>query len=147
MKIATKYFGETEINDNEIIHFPNGLPGFVDEKEFVLLSFEENGLFQVLQSSKGENPAFVVVNPFLFIKDYEFKLDDTVLEQLEIKDQNDVFVITIVTVKDSLSSSTANLHAPVVINQREKLGKQYITKQSKYSTREQIFLSSKVEEE
>jgi flagellar assembly factor FliW len=147
MRIKTKYFGEVDVKEEEIIHFPQGIPGFLEEKEFVLLSFEESGLFQVLQSTNGMDPAFVVVDPFLFVKDYQFKLDDTTLEQLEINEEKDVLVLAIVTVKDPLTSSTANLHAPIIINQTKKVAKQYITKNQNYTTREVIFIATSKEEE
>ncbi|GAE95060.1 flagellar assembly factor FliW [Gracilibacillus boraciitolerans JCM 21714] len=147
MLIETKYFGEIAVKEEEVIHFPQGIPGFAEEKDFVLLSFEESGLFQVLQSTNAVDPAFVVVDPFLFVKDYQFKLDDTTLKQLAIKDENDLRVLVIVTVKDPLTTSTANLHAPVVINQKEKLAKQYITKNQQYTTKETIFNTSSKEEE
>ncbi|MFD2655570.1 flagellar assembly protein FliW [Gracilibacillus thailandensis] len=147
MRIKTKYFGEVDVKEEEIIHFPQGIPGFLEEKEFVLLSFEESGLFQVLQSTNGMDPAFVVVDPFLFVKDYQFKLDDTTLEQLEINEEKDVLVLAIVTVKDPLTSSTANLHAPIIINQTKKVAKQYITKNQNYTTREAIFIATSKEEE
>ncbi|MGN8647380.1 flagellar assembly protein FliW [Gracilibacillus sp. HCP3S3_G5_1] len=146
MQIETKYFGEIEVKEEEIIHFPYGIPGFLEEKKFVLLSFEESGLFQILQSTNSVNPAFVVVDPFLFVKNYQFNLDDTTLEQLEIKEEKDVLVLAIVTVKDPLTTSTANLHAPLVINQNKKLAKQYITKNQQYSTKETIFTPTLKEE-
>lgn len=146
MKINTKYFGEIEVKEEEVFQFPNGIPGFVEEKDFVLLSFEENGLFQVLQSTNDTDPAFVVVDPFLFEKDYQLELDDITIEQLQIKEEKDVLVYALVTVKDPLSTSTANLHAPIVINQTKKLAKQYITNNQNYTTRESIFEPSSKEE-
>ncbi|WP_163578996.1 flagellar assembly protein FliW [Gracilibacillus saliphilus] len=146
MQIESKYFGEIDVKEEAIIHFPQGIPGFVNEKEFVLLSFEESGLFQVLQSTTGIDPAFVVVDPFLFVKNYQFELDDSTIEQLEIKEEKDVLVLAIVTVKEPLITSTANLHAPVVINQTAKLAKQYITKNQNYTTKELIFNTTSKEE-
>src|SRR5699024_3169390 len=146
MQIKTKYFGEIEVKEEEVLHFPNGIPGFVEEKDFVLLNFEENGLFQVLQSTKEADPAFVVVDPFLFEKDYQLELDDITIEQLQIKEEKDVLVYALVTVKDPLSTSTANLHAPIVINQTKKLAKQYITNNPNYTTRDSIFNPSSKEE-
>lgn len=37
MKIATKYHGEIDIQAADIIRFEQGVPGFFDEKQFVLL--------------------------------------------------------------------------------------------------------------
>ena len=41
MKIQTKYFGELNIDDSTTLRFSDGLFGFEQEKEFVLLSFSE----------------------------------------------------------------------------------------------------------
>ncbi|WP_163538883.1 flagellar assembly protein FliW [Gracilibacillus sp. YIM 98692] len=148
MNIQTKYFGEIEINEQEIIHFPQGIPGFAEEKNFALLSFEENGLFQVLQSTKQKDPAFVVIDPFLFEPNYQLKLDDATINQLEIQEEKDVRVLAIVTVKDPLEQSTANLQGPIIINRQSKKAKQFIINQSSYTTKETIFKqTSKVEEE
>ncbi|MDX8044600.1 flagellar assembly protein FliW [Gracilibacillus sp. S3-1-1] len=146
MQINTKYFGEIDVKEEEVIHFPQGIPGFSEEKQFVLLSFEENGLFQVLQSTNHVHPAFVVVDPFLFKQDYQFELDEPTQEQLAIKTQEDLLTLAIVTVKDPLTTSTANLQAPIIINQTKKLAKQYITKSEQYTTRETIFTQASQKE-
>ena len=33
MKIATRYFGDIEIEDEKIVHFKNGIPGFDEYKD------------------------------------------------------------------------------------------------------------------
>ncbi|ENH98395.1 hypothetical protein J416_00369 [Gracilibacillus halophilus YIM-C55.5] len=139
MNIETKYFGNIEIKKEDIIHFPSGIPGFLQEKEFVLLKFEETGLFQVLQSIHGVDPAFIVVNPFLFVKDYALDLDDATVEQLGLTKQEDALIQAIVTINEPLHTSTANLQAPIVINQKNNYAKQYITNDKHYKTKEKIF--------
>lgn len=146
MQIQTKYFGHVEVNEEEVLHFPQGIPGFPEEKNFVLLSLEENGLFQVLQSVSNSHPAFVVVDPFLFVNDYEFQLDDASTEQLKLKDESELEVKVIVTMRETIEQSTANLQAPVIINVKEKLAKQYITN-TNYTPRETIFKHSSVAKE
>ena len=39
MQINTKYFGPIDFSEGEALSFPNGLFGFEDEKEFLLLPF------------------------------------------------------------------------------------------------------------
>lgn len=147
MKINTSYFGEVEIDSKEVISFEQGLPGFLDEKEFVLLSFDQPSAFQVLQSINTEALAFIVVFPFDFKKEYKVDLNDQILEQLSIKSEEEVLILSIVTLKDHLTNSTANLQAPIVVNRHSRLGKQYIMHQSNYSTKEYIFNSSNVKGE
>ena len=41
MKLQTKYFGEIEYEESEILTFPVGLFGFEEEHQFLLLPFED----------------------------------------------------------------------------------------------------------
>jgi|SRR5690625_1603952 len=140
MKLDTKYLGEIEVEQSDIIRFPSGIPGFQEETEFVLLNLpgESSHLFQVLQSVKSSELAFIVTNPYYFYSDYEFKLDDAIIDQLEIQKEGEVTVFTIVTVKSPFASSTVNLKAPVIINHNKRLGKQYILNIDKYQTKAPI---------
>ncbi|UJL45342.1 flagellar assembly protein FliW [Virgibacillus sp. NKC19-16] len=126
MHIHTKYLGEMEIEDQKVIHFSAGLPGFIEESEFVLLDLPDNPIFQVLQSIRNVNTAFIVTDPYHFYQDYSFELEDSLLDSLHIQSEKDVIVLTIVTLKDPLHTSTLNLKAPVIINPASKKGKQYI---------------------
>ncbi|KAA0548628.1 flagellar assembly protein FliW [Bacillus sp. BGMRC 2118] len=139
MKLATKYHGEIEIEEKEIIRFENGIPGFDNEHEFVILPFLDDSVFMILQSVTTSALAFVISNPFEFYKDYDFILDDQTVDALELSSEKDVLVSVILTVQDPFEKSTANLQAPVVINVEKKLGKQVILTNTTYGTRHSIF--------
>src|SRR5690625_1722466 len=135
MKIQTKYFGDVTIPETELIRFPNGLPGFPDEKTFALLAIPDNPTFLVLQSIDEVNIAFIVMPPHQLYQDYEVEINDPTLDLLEIESEQDVSLLGILTLKDPFSDSTINLQAPLIINHRKRLAKQYITNQKTYSTR------------
>ncbi|MBN6206874.1 flagellar assembly protein FliW [Ralstonia pickettii] len=135
MKLQTKYHGEVEVQETKIIHFPKGLPGFPDETDFIILDLPDNTAFQLLQSTKTSALAFVITNPYLFYQDYTLRLNDDLIELLEIKTQEDVAVYSIVTLKNPFLKSTINLRAPIIINSSLLLGKQYILNDSNYSSR------------
>ncbi|MFV2046281.1 flagellar assembly protein FliW [Metabacillus sp. YM-086] len=139
MLIETKYHGEITIDENEIIKFQNGLPGFITEKKFILLPLDKESPFSILQSIVTTELGFVVVNPFYIKKDYEFVLTDGEKETLQITNVEDIVVLTIMTVKDSLKNSTANLQAPIIINHKKRLGKQVILNNPKYSVRYPLY--------
>ena len=61
MKINTKFHGEKEITDKEIIHFPKGIPAFEEEQKFVILPIDDQEHIFILQSVTNENLGFVVV--------------------------------------------------------------------------------------
>ncbi|MFK2826309.1 flagellar assembly protein FliW [Bacillus sp. B190/17] len=138
MKIATKYHGQVEIQEEDILSFPHGIPGFIDEKSFTLLAFPDNDSFFVLQSINTPALGFVVTNPFTFFPDYDIQLDDTTVEALDLQKPEDAAVYTILTVREPFNETTANLQAPVVININNKKAKQTILNDSRYQTRHLI---------
>lgn len=146
MKIKTKYHGEITIDERQIIHFENGLPGFLEEKQFIILPLTDNQIYLILQSIQTPEIAFVITNPFFFYKDYEFKLEDGVVEQLEIKEPGDVQVFNILTIYDPFEKTTINLQAPIVINIKNNRAKQVILNYDHYTTREPLFQKTEVKE-
>ncbi|WP_099361307.1 flagellar assembly protein FliW [Fredinandcohnia onubensis] len=139
MRIDTKYHGEIHIEEKEIITFANGLPGFLEEKKFVMLPFGDDTGISILQSVGTDQLAFVVTTPFFFFKEYDFALDDQVVDQLQLISEEDVTMFVILTVEDPFEKTTANLQAPVVINNKKQLGKQVILNNTRYQTKHKIF--------
>lgn len=146
MNIQTKYFGEVVIEEKQMIQFPQAIPGFPNQTNFVLLELPNNPIFHVLQSVTDEAVAFIVTNPYHFYKDYAFDLDDSTLELLEIKSEHDILVYVIVSLKEPFTSSTINLQAPIIINQTANKAKQYITNDKVHDTRTPITPSHTKEE-
>lgn len=139
MILQTKYFGELDIDEREIIKFKNGLPGFEGVKRYILINNEEEGSpFKWLQGVDGSRPAFVIIDPFAVRKDYEVNLNDDVLKELEIKEDNEVVVFCIVVVPDDIKKMTMNLQAPLIINTVKKVGKQLILDTERYGVRHYI---------
>lgn len=50
MIIHTKYHGQMNIKEEQIILFESGIPGFLEEKQFVILPLSEDSPFVALQS-------------------------------------------------------------------------------------------------
>ncbi|MGG3789672.1 flagellar assembly protein FliW [Geobacillus thermodenitrificans] len=138
MNIDTKYHGTVVVKEEDIIHFPHGLPGFADEKRFVLLPLADTP-FVILQSVDTPALGFVLIEPFSYFPSYEFELDETTVEQLEIESERDIAVYVILTVADPFDHTTANLQAPVVIHVCKRLGKQVILTNTAYQTKHRLF--------
>lgn len=105
MIIQTKYHGEVTIKEEQIIHFSNGIPGFLDQKQFVILPLSEESPFLVLQSLKNAELGFIVSSPFLFFNQYEFDLEESVVDILGVEDANDVEVMVILTMGSSIEKN------------------------------------------
>lgn len=139
MILKTKHFGNVEINEEDIITFEKGIPGFESSKKFVILhKVEEDNPFKWLQSVDDGKVAFVVINPQVFKHNYEVKVDRTISDELEIEVIEDVIVFSIVTIPEEVSKMTANLKAPVLINAKKNKGMQLILDDERYDFRHLI---------
>lgn len=126
MQIQTKLLGEVTIDEKEILTFECGLPGFPNEKRFVLLPIDSELPIAILQSTNDANIGFVIAYPYTFKTDYAFDIGEEDIADLQIESEEDVVTYAIVTLKDSLNKSTLNLLAPIIINIKKKLGKQIV---------------------
>ena len=140
MKLHASSFGEIEIDEENVLTFPEGIPGFEQYKKFVIINNpDEENPFDWLQSVDNEDLAFVIINPFFVFPDYDITIPESAIEKLKIKDETDVFVYTIVVVPENFEDMTTNLSGPIIINGREKLGKQVILEDNRYTTKHYIF--------
>lgn len=126
MKIQTKFLGEVQIDSASIIQFPQGIPAFEEEKEFVVVPLGAQSPFVTLQSVQTPSVGFMAAYPYHFKPDYAFDLEQEDLQQLQIEKSEDVLVYAILTLKDTLENSTMNLLAPIAINVKKQMGKQVV---------------------
>lgn len=129
LRINTTNFGEITVEPNQIIQFPEGLPGFEEEKEFVLLNnydTEDPVPFMWLQATSNPDLALVVAIPFFLKPDYEVNIPDEVLTSLDIKTPSDVGVYSVVKIQDKVEDMTFNLMSPIIINAKNHKGTQVI---------------------
>jgi flagellar assembly factor FliW len=137
VKVNTNYFGEINIDDSEVIYFEDGLPGFEYLDKFVIIK-QEDMIIDWLQGIE-EDITFPIINPFLVNKEYEIKIPDNTIKKLEIQDHQDVEIYTMVTIPDNnIKNMRTNLQAPIVINNKNKRGKQLILDE-RYPLRYMIF--------
>jgi len=129
--IDTKFLGETEIKEEDILTFEQGLLGLKDVTRFVLQPIDEDLPLAILQSVENKEIGFVIAYPFAFKEDYSFDLSEEDYEQLKIEKIEDVLTYTIVTMKETFQESTMNLLAPLIINMEKKFGKQIVLQDNK----------------
>lgn len=138
MRIETKYHGFVEIKEEDIYTFSNGIPGFSEEKTFTMLTFPENDVFFVMQSTVTPSLGFIVASPFTFFPDYDIQLDEAAVELLQLEKAEDAALYVVLTVRDPFDQTTANLQAPIVINLKMRQAKQVILNDNRYATRQLI---------
>lgn len=138
--VASELLGEIQVPQESVFQFPQGLYGFEDAHSFVLLPAERNGLFW-LQSMDFSALAFLLVDPFHWVENYNVDLPDAELVSLAPADAADVAVLAIVTLpRNSHEHPTANLQGPVALNVRKRVGRQIVLQDSVYNTRHELDL-------
>lgn len=122
------------------LEFKEGLPAFEEYKNFVVeVNKDETNPFHTLQSLDEAKLSFIIIDPFIINKDYDFKLTDSTVEKLDIKNPKDLLVYTIVTIPDDdYKNMTTNLLAPIIINTKNNLAKQIILTDTDYKTKHKI---------
>lgn len=136
MKIETKFFDEVEIEEENIIIFEAGIPGFEDYKKYIVMDINPNSNLKCIQSIEDKNVCLIITSPWNYFKDYEFELSDEEIAELEIEQESDVAVFNVLTFRES--KITANLVAPIIINVIKNKGRQIILQNAKYDVRQEL---------
>ncbi len=141
MKINTKVFGEIEIADEKIIHFPSGIIGFPEMTDFALVHDEEKGVRAIHWLQSVQEPAFAmpVMDPLLVRPDYNPEIDDELLKSIGELIPEEMLVLVTVTVPGDLTKMSVNLRGPIIINAAEKKACQVIIDGEDYAVKYPIY--------
>ena len=137
MKTNTKQFGDIEIQEDKIITFKEGIPGFEDLKRFILME-EKDSIFHALQSIEDEEICFIITDPYYFKKDYAPTIRESYFNKLGRGDNDAFSLYAIVTLKDQVENSTLNLAGPLLIHIENRQGVQVIIEDAGYTTKHKI---------
>ena len=137
-RLKTKPFGEIEIDERQIVDFPEGLLGFDYVKKFVVLDSREKSPFKWLQAYDEPGLAFVIIRPIDFMVEYDLVISSADLEDVGAKEPGELLVFAIVTIPSNDKDMTANLQGPVIINPKKRVGKQAISLSEKYRVKHRI---------
>ena len=126
MQINTALFGPQEIQDDEIITFPQGLPGFEENTRFKVFHEEGKPTVHWLQSVDDEDVCLSVMEPQKLNLAYEFSINDEQSALIEMQNEDELLVFVIISKDNSIDSEDvpsdtkikANLAGPIIINSR-----------------------------
>lgn len=121
------------------IIFNKGMLGLQEYKEYDLVDLEGLEPYKMLKSTKDKGIGLVIGSPFEVNLEYEVKIPEETLENLQISSQDDVLIYATINVNSDISKITTNLRAPIIINTKTALGEQIILNNEIYKIKHPIF--------
>lgn len=133
IKIKTDRFGELQIDESEIIHFPMGIPGIPFDRFIVRDCLDP---IKWLIAVDDPDAAMLIVSPFKYFPTYGFELSDEIVSILGAESEEELEVyVALLKYNDGVA---ANLKSPFVINKNKRIGVQILLEDERYSFKEPI---------
>ncbi len=124
-KVIETRLGRQVVQWDKVIHFPRGLIGFENRKDFTLLQIKPDVPFLVLQSVEESGLGLLVAEPYGFLPEYTVKVGDTEQKLLRVERQEQLTVLVTVAIPPGKPEETAlNLTGPILINHEARIGLQ-----------------------
>lgn len=129
-----------QLIQSEPIFFPEGLIGCEEWRSFVLVGISDDEPARLLQSTEEPAISLLVTDPRLIVPDYACPLSLAHRAALRLAPDEEPFLLCTLTLHREPARITANLVGPLVINLRERLGKQIVLEDAPYSVRHLVLL-------
>jgi flagellar assembly factor FliW len=141
MQLDTTRFGSVSIDEEQVVTFPEGIPGFEDTRRYIFLphptAATNQSPFRWMQCLDNPTLAFPVVSPWRICADYSPTVPGLLLRELGIEDiREQAQIWSIVTIPASHPErATVNLLAPILINRATRQARQAVLLNDSYSLR------------
>ena len=129
--VNSRAYGTFSVTEEQIYHFPRGLVGLHEYKDYALIKVED-GPFHLLHALNDEL-SFILLPAHLAADDYGFHIDGPTVDLLDIRQPEDVVTFVIINVIDD--QLFVNLKAPVLMAPGTRRGCQFIIDDPKYPIR------------
>ncbi|MGR3176721.1 MAG: flagellar assembly protein FliW [Candidatus Anammoxibacter sp.] len=141
MEIKTSKFGSLDADNETVINFPNGIPGFEKCTKYKIFHDKDKEV-------KGEQPCFwlqSIDDPELSFQtidaaalglNYEFTLTDEETNLLKLEETDDIAVLLLTSKNDNPQKGESNIKVhmttPLAINLKSAIGLQKILRNEEY---------------
>ncbi len=131
MKKINTRFGEIEYDPAQVLRFPEGLIGFENLRDFVVMPNEKEGPLFWIQSVEDPQVALVLTDPTNFFPTYGVLAEENERKVLGITEQDECYAMVVVTVHPD-RRITLNLMAPILFAPATNTAMQIILENSDY---------------
>ena len=138
MIIDSTRFGPTEIRDEAVLTFRDGLIGLPGTR-WALIAQTESSPFYWLHSMESPHLAVPVTNPWQFFGDYEVRVPDDDAGRLGLERTDDALILCVVKAAERLADFTINLAGPLIVHKQTLVARQIINDAGGYAVRHPLF--------
>lgn len=143
MVLNSTRFGFVDYVEEDVLMFSEGLVGFPDFSQFVVICPKEGSQFRWLQSTEDPNLAFLTTVPFQYVPDYSPVIASRTARSLGLtEDIQPLVFVTVSIPRGRPEDMTLNLAGPIIVNPVTRIGKQVILENDSYSIRHRAFSES-----
>lgn len=135
---VTNRFAEVGFDDDDVIEFPWGIPGFASLKRFLALSLPERPNFIWLQSLEDPSVALPTADPWQAFPDYRPQLPSYAAAALNLQQPDDFAILCVIVTDSDTGEIAMNLLAPIVVNVKTWRARQVVLENSGYSVCEAV---------
>ncbi len=132
-KIQTR-FGIIEYENSNLLHFPAGMIGLPNLRNFIVIPPKKEGPLFWIQNVDDPDFAFILTDPSNFFVDYNIVPDNSEKNSLQIEDDKDCYTLSIVTVPAD-QNITVNLAAPILYSPQTNRAIQVVLDDNRYQTK------------
>ncbi|MEM1026253.1 MAG: flagellar assembly protein FliW [Myxococcota bacterium] len=148
----TNHFGTVTIDDDQILTFPQGVPGFEDLHRWALFHLEDCNELDWLQAVDEPSVALLLADPDRLFANYDVNVEPDDLEPIELSEaarfgDSPPVVMRVVLRRDSDTDGfVANLRAPILFNLENRRGMQLLLNHPHYSAHQRLQVRSKLDQ-
>ncbi len=136
MKINTKFLGEIECTEEDIVVFVEAISGFPELSKYIIIQLNDDATLNYLQSVDVEEVCFVITQPAALVGNYDIDISENIVDRLNLLNAEDALVFSILNIKDDSKLMTANLAAPIIINTKNNKAIQGILEGAGYKVKQ-----------
>jgi flagellar assembly factor FliW len=138
LEVLSPVLGKIRIPQTEGFSFDQGLLGFPEVSDFVLIPAKQSGAFW-LQSTEHPPLTFLLIDPFEWVDGFTLTLPDADLGPVMPDLPEDVVILAILTLGGpDHDGPTVNLQGPVALNLKNRRGRQIVLLDSEWGIRHPI---------
>ncbi|MGH7725576.1 MAG: flagellar assembly protein FliW [Candidatus Eiseniibacteriota bacterium] len=133
MRIKTRSLGEVEATPESFITLPEGLLGYEEQREFVLVSPTEFAPFRWLLSFSDPELAFPVLDAHLVSAEYKPQIPTSDRRALGAAESDLIDLLVLASVDPSTGKLTVNLRAPIALSAERRIARQVVLSDGRWT--------------